>query len=333
MRILINQAVWPIGTYYNVLFPLSNESTFEHSSSYDTYETADVIDAYEEIFKIKIHDIGALNTPSIFECDCKSRCIKKIRIKKDDITYASDKKEFFSLDKCKTCRFRAQMIIAIELYGDLIEADPSEIFRFLAILQYNESCQAIIIYNISKRSLKRLINILKIWEKITHRAWSKNQFVLFYYLPETIGYNQPQYFTWLIGGKRYLDSLRFNETILLTNKGEMLDSPITDSNTTSSDSNHNNVSYTNPLFSSNSHLLPFDVLLTNNEYSLFEWNAIAALNTSAHLGNGIGYKFENTHIKLGSKIHVDEFIYAKGLFQNSYYALRFGYQGRQIFRL
>lgn len=39
-----------------------------------------------------------------------------------------------------------------------------------------------------------------------------------------------------------------------------------------------------------------------------------------------GYRFLDTHIKLGSKIHVSEFVYAKRLFQNSYYALRFGFE-------
>lgn len=39
-----------------------------------------------------------------------------------------------------------------------------------------------------------------------------------------------------------------------------------------------------------------------------------------------GYRYVDGHVKLGSKIHVDDFVYAKRLFQNSYYALRFGFQ-------
>ena len=38
-----------------------------------------------------------------------------------------------------------------------------------------------------------------------------------------------------------------------------------------------------------------------------------------------GYKFENAHIRLGSKIHLKDFYYAEKLFVNSYYATRFAY--------
>ena len=38
-----------------------------------------------------------------------------------------------------------------------------------------------------------------------------------------------------------------------------------------------------------------------------------------------GYKFEDAHIRLGSKIHLQNFYYAEKLFVNSYYATRFAY--------
>src|SRR5574340_197522 len=39
-----------------------------------------------------------------------------------------------------------------------------------------------------------------------------------------------------------------------------------------------------------------------------------------------GFRYLEAHVRLGSKIHVSDFVYAKRLFQNSYYALRFGFQ-------
>lgn len=39
----------------------------------------------------------------------------------------------------------------------------------------------------------------------------------------------------------------------------------------------------------------------------------------------IGYRIDSGHFKLGSKIHIENFYYAKRLFQNSYYATRFSY--------
>jgi len=41
--------------------------------------------------------------------------------------------------------------------------------------------------------------------------------------------------------------------------------------------------------------------------------------------NNIGYKFEDAHIRLGSKIHLSDFYYAEKLFVNSYYAQGFAY--------
>jgi hypothetical protein len=39
----------------------------------------------------------------------------------------------------------------------------------------------------------------------------------------------------------------------------------------------------------------------------------------------VGYKIDSGHFKLGSKIHIEHFYYAKRLFQNGYYATRFSY--------
>lgn len=41
-----------------------------------------------------------------------------------------------------------------------------------------------------------------------------------------------------------------------------------------------------------------------------------------YLLNQPGYKLEHTHFRIGSKYHSDTFLYAKGLFQNSFYASR-----------
>ena len=37
-----------------------------------------------------------------------------------------------------------------------------------------------------------------------------------------------------------------------------------------------------------------------------------------------GFKLDHTHFRIGSKYHSDTFLYAKGLFQNSFYASRIG---------
>lgn len=38
-----------------------------------------------------------------------------------------------------------------------------------------------------------------------------------------------------------------------------------------------------------------------------------------------GYNFKNSHVRLGSKVHIEDFIYAKRMLQNSHYAIRFAF--------
>ena len=41
--------------------------------------------------------------------------------------------------------------------------------------------------------------------------------------------------------------------------------------------------------------------------------------------NTDAYLIKNTHLKLGSKIHITDFVFAKRLFQKSYYASKFAF--------
>jgi len=77
----------------------------------------------------------------------------------------------------------------------------------------------------------------------------------------------------------------------------------------------------NPLFVGNNPI-PFEIIIKENNESLFEQEVIKKLETPIEKN---GYKFKNAHIKLGSKIHLKDFYYAEKLFQNSYYAIRFAY--------
>ena len=77
----------------------------------------------------------------------------------------------------------------------------------------------------------------------------------------------------------------------------------------------------NPLFWGDN-LIPFEIILKQNNVTLFEQEVTKRLETPIEED---GYKFQDAHIKLGSKIHLKDFYYAERLFQNSYYAIRFAY--------
>lgn len=312
----------PFGTYYNVILPVPSDKPFKTLPTYTPYETAAAMDAYEELTRIRLLDCG--DAANEINCSCldNNRCLKKIDAEKQIVSNVAQALDALESENCMTCATRPQMILAIRLLDDSMDTDPSAIFRLLAQIQRHVGCRSVIVYNIKERNLRRLTNILRIYETITGRAWSKDQFVLFYYLPDIEQPGQRRYYTWIFGGERFDDTIMLNSQILLTNQGQMLTE--TTQNIGVPNSDFMEQYHLNPLFSGGNHLLPFDVLLREGQHTLFEWNVLAAINTPFEEGN-YGYRFLDQHIKLGSKIHVKEFVYAKSLFQNSYYALRFGF--------
>lgn len=88
-------------------------------------------------------------------------------------------------------------------------------------------------------------------------------------------------------------------------------------------------------FSEKGNLHYYEILLSTtteneNHISLFEKSVQYSLNTLLEekhndSTNNRGYKITNTHFKLGSKIHISDFYYAKKLFQNSFFTTPLAY--------
>ncbi|WP_121811223.1 hypothetical protein [Mucilaginibacter kameinonensis] len=82
-------------------------------------------------------------------------------------------------------------------------------------------------------------------------------------------------------------------------------------------------------------LLYFELLIKNkypdgNELTIFEHSVQFSLNKEFNAENNYdtnnkGYKISDTHFRLGSKIHIKDFYYAKRLFQNSFFTTPFSY--------
>lgn len=79
------------------------------------------------------------------------------------------------------------------------------------------------------------------------------------------------------------------------------------------------------LFDSNSNLKFFELILKEDDLTLFEKSIQYSLNKNLleniqkSKTNNKGYKIANTHFKLGSKIHIEDYFYAKRMFQNSFF--------------
>lgn len=68
--------------------------------------------------------------------------------------------------------------------------------------------------------------------------------------------------------------------------------------------------------------IPFDLILKRNEVTFFEERAKRILEESISTQH-MGCKIENTHVFIGSKIHLHKFYDAEILFQSNYFATRF----------
>lgn len=94
-------------------------------------------------------------------------------------------------------------------------------------------------------------------------------------------------------------------------------------------------------FISGSVLLPFDLLLTDeHNVTLFENDARMLLKNKIRIGGDEervtgdvmaqvkslpGYKVTDSHYRIGSKLHIADFYYAKRIFQNNFFASRFAF--------
>ena len=96
--------------------------------------------------------------------------------------------------------------------------------------------------------------------------------------------------------------------------------------------------HNHPAFINNCVMLPIDLILTHDGSTLFEYNASfliqnefisnpisSSSDLTEIITNNQGFKITNTHFRIGAKLHVADFYFAKRIFQNSFYASRFAF--------
>lgn len=229
-----------------------------------------------------------------------------------------------------------------------ILSTSSDWIRFLACLQFSDQ-KDIIIYNIDFSIHQQIININRIYDSI-EAFWNEETFVLFYlkfdYLYEhrVKVNNQTQklslWFCDVLHGKSFEDYLLLNRSI---NQYHHNLYSIIDTSVDLSERFPIEKHFNSKLFSGDK-LLNFELLIKNAEgLTLFEESVQSLLNLEVCtlpdrklLENKIknidrffckfkGYKVSNSHFRLGSKIHISDFYYAKRIFYNSFYANRFAF--------
>jgi len=183
------------------------------------------------------------------------------------------------------------------------------------------------IFDNQKRSISGLNIILTLNtpEKDSRSFWNQNHFILIYHYSEDQDKFR-MYYTDIIGG----ETLR--EYKLLKNLISSTHSTIINNKFAGGDNIFGELTIIgfskSELFINDTGIIKnFELLLEHDGKSLFECSLEYILNTKINeVQYGYsGYKIENSHFKLGSKIHIKDFIYAKRIFQNSFFTDRLAF--------
>ncbi len=193
----------------------------------------------------------------------------------------------------------------------------------------------IVLYDID---LKHFISVIHIRNQFFQNGamdfWEEDSSVLFYSKKKSDDIKYYRYGVNILAGKNVDEFAYLNNRIWNHHYSFKIDKlgVFYDSEKTFPDSKH----LKTPLFTDKGNLHYYEVLLctqTENEdsISLFEKSVQYSLNTLLEKKkndetNNRGYKIENTHFRLGSKIHISDFYYAKKLFQNSFFTTPLAYK-------
>lgn len=203
--------------------------------------------------------------------------------------------------------------------------DQSRLLRFLGQLQMTYNVHDIIVLNLKASNIMPLREIVSdtIDKYDDKQFWDPDHFVLIYSYKQADG--RRDYHTDILGGYNYRDlkklksklSLSQNTLFFSADPGGDFSPEITASLKKSK-----LFRTSNPGVVQN-----FELILTHGTKTLFEISLANTLNStvSKNQGKVTGYKISNTHFRLGSKTHITAFVYAKRIFQNSFFSDRFSF--------
>jgi hypothetical protein len=218
--------------------------------------------------------------------------------------------------------------------------NSSDWMRFLASVQMIDASLNLIICDIPESIHAEIISINKFFDVTNSGFWNDRYAVLFFIKVTHSyenGHNLSLWFNDLLLGRSYADYRfinreisRYHDNIYRISDDQTIVTATSDLVPTG-------------LFFTEGKLLNFELILENVKgCTLFEESVNSLLDLEiqderlsvegtknhkriAFFRNLKGYKISKSHFKLGSKIHISDFFYAKRLFYNSFYASRFAY--------
>jgi hypothetical protein len=333
-----------LGTNYNFIIPIEYSNIFIG----DIFEDGDKgtpTSTLKELFNYKIinyEEVQSLNK------DNKIFIIQNVPIPEQSDKYEkiyAYSKTIIDINKKQK---NSLILIDAQRVNNFI-LNSSDWTRLLACIQFSND-SPLIIYNIEFKIQQEIIAINRIYDSIKE-FWNDNNFTLFYtkykYTYEhrrKINDKTQEVTLWfcdILSGKTFDKYLSMNRSI--SHYHHNLFSIIDHKTGNENDFSHP-IKTKSKLFSKDGKLLNFELLIIcNNDLTLYEESVQSLLNIEIctlpdkNLFNDNiekiekffykfkGYKVSNSHFKLGSKIHISDFYYAKRIFYNSFYANRFAF--------
>ncbi len=328
----------PMGTFYNIIFPKNLERSLTPRSEIVPFEMPSGESAFIKLSRLirNCVEISKQTSPGEDETDSYKNRICLLDIEPEIFLTVEKLRNIFQ--KCEGClaNGKSQKILTLNLEKIASNLDPLDLFKYLANLQITRDIKSIIVYNVWKETVERIIELFEIFKVLDLKIGSNDHFVLFYYSDqEKTGGDEEKkawvecYYLFLLAGETWDDLYWINKKIEKSNlaQEDLLKKGVNEDIRASVEFQNNYIS--NPLFTPEGHLIPFDVVIEkrikNRVLTLFEWNVMADLSKVADPNPSRRYKFIDAHMRLGSKIHISDFFYARRIFQNSFYSLRFAF--------
>lgn len=256
-----------------------------------------------------------------------------ITIVDENITKINVDNIYNSLDKLLEIKDNNKIAINLQ---DKIN-DVSVLLRFLSYLTF-EYKQPFIIYNLNYKLYNEFLADNKDFHESrqSEAYWHNEKAMLLF-----VKTDKDFYFSDILFGKKREEFLFVNNIVSKTFPNTItilqeLDNKKNGIKTNYQENLSSNQNLQQFFYPKSNNLLPFDALLKNKKDGnpLFISNLTTILknplfnrdnsytNLNEYIDNFDGFRIINTHFKIGTKIHSEDFYYAKRLFQNSFYTAR-----------
>ncbi|WP_191187640.1 hypothetical protein [Mucilaginibacter pankratovii] len=242
--------------------------------------------------------------------------------------------------------------IAFCLHLDNINVDYDRLYRFLGNWELTFTGIPLILTGIATETHLRLVETIRMHGRTQQLPfWNEKSLIVVYNYVEHVKSNQRFYYIDVIWGESEIDYLALNKLISKSNFNStsvLQQLAAVDNSESGDDQAEEVIAYELSarkiaaldgfgLFHHPGLLLPIDLIIkAGPPYSIYEQNALSLLQNRiatlekpawiyedplvAYFLSIPGYKIADSHFRIGSKLHVDSFYYAKRFFQNSFFA-------------